>query len=427
MRSFLVAFLLLSITTIKAQVKAQDGRIYKTVKIGDQTWMAENLDVATYRNGDSIPQVQDPKAWSSLKTGAWCYYGGNAGSGAKYGKLYNWYAITDPRGLAPEGWHIPSDEEWTKLTAYLGGKIQASAKIKSPRGWSTGGNGSNETGFSALPGGTRSINEAFSFAGDYGYWWTNTTFDDYSAWNRFLAYNNNYIGRSTGWKQFGNSVRCVKNENNLASVEGQLLKEVKESEKEAGAITPDFARQTTIVKETVKVPSMIIGNKVWMTQNLDADKFQNGDPIPEAKTAADWQKAIQLKQPAWCYYNNDSTTGKQYGKLYNWYAIHDARGLAPIGWHIPVEIEWHKLADQYGGGTSAGGALKSNGFDKLLSGFRDVDGSFRNDGLVSYWWAATESSATGAWCFSVTYFSSAFNSDNSGDKGKGFSVRCVKD
>jgi uncharacterized protein (TIGR02145 family) len=424
MRLFFLIFLLISVTSIQAQVKAQDGRIYKTVKIGDQTWMAENLEVVTYRNGDSIPQVQDSKAWSSLKTGAWCYYGGNLETGFKYGKLYNWYAINDPRGLAPEGWHIPSDMEWTKLTTSLGGKIQASAKMKSPKGWSQGGNGNNETGFSALPGGTRAINEAFSFAGDYGYWWTSTTFDDYSAWNRFLAYNNNYIGRSTGWKQFGNSVRCVKdaNENSLAISGGQP---VKENENETSSLTPDFANQKTIVREAVK-PSMTIGNKIWMTQNLNVDKFQNGDPIPAAKTNSDWQKALQLKQPAWCYYNNDSATGKQYGKLYNWYAIHDQRGLAPSGWHIPAEVEWTQLANEFGGETTAGETMKSNGFDTFLSGFRDIDGAFHNDGLVTYWWGATESSASGASCFSITYFSSAFNSDNAGDKGKGFSVRCVK-
>ena len=86
-------------THTNAQVAAQDGKDYKTVKIGRQIWMAENLNVSTYRNGDSIPQVQDPKVWSNLKTGAWCYYEGNEKLGGKYGKLYNWYAVTDPRGL----------------------------------------------------------------------------------------------------------------------------------------------------------------------------------------------------------------------------------------------------------------------------------------------------------------------------------------
>ena len=94
---------------------------FKTVKIGNQVWTSKNLDVATYRNGDVIPQVQDPNAWGTLTTGAWCYYDNDASNGTKYGKLYNWYAVNDPRGLAPKGYHIPSDAEWTQLCDYLGG------------------------------------------------------------------------------------------------------------------------------------------------------------------------------------------------------------------------------------------------------------------------------------------------------------------
>jgi len=405
----------------QSQITAQDGKTYKTVKIGTQTWMAENLSVSTYRNGDTIPHVEDPKTWSSLTTGAWCYYEGKMETGAKYGKLYNWYAINDPRGLAPEGWHIPTDAEWATLTSFLGGKIESSAKIKSTRGWSQAGNGSNESGFNAVPGGTRGINEAFSFVGDYGYWWTATPFDGYSAWNRFLAYNNNYIGRSTGWKQFGNSVRCVKDENETSISNANQL------QKQDSSFHPAFANETATVPESNKIPSMKIGEQVWMTQNLDVIKFQNGDPVPEAKTDADWEKAAKLKQPAWCYYNNDTTTENKYGKLYNWYAVSDKRGLAPPGWHIPTETEWTKLATSLGGERTAGEVMKSNGFGNFLSGFRDSDGSFHSDGLVGYWWGATESSPASAWCYSITYFSSAFNSDNSSSKQKGFSARCVKD
>lgn len=101
--------------------------------------------------------------------------------------------------------------------------------------------------------------------------------------------------------------------------------------------------------------------------------------------------------------------------------------MAPAGWHIPRETEWAKLVADLGGETSAGEIIKSNGFGGFLGGFRDVDGAFRNDGLVGYWWGATESSTTNAWCYSITYFSSAFNSDKSADKQKGLSVRCVKD
>ncbi|HEY2720430.1 MAG TPA: FISUMP domain-containing protein, partial [Chitinophagaceae bacterium] len=311
----------------KTQVTAQDGKTYRTVKVGNQTWMAENLDVSTYRNGDSIPQVQDPKLWSSLKAGAWCYYESKNDMGVIYGKLYNWYAVIDPRGLAPEGWHIPSDAEWTQFAGFLGGRVGTSGKIKSPRGWSGGGNGTNETNFSALPGGTRSV-ELFSFAGNYGYWWTSSEFDSYSAWNRFLSYNNNDVGRSTGWKQFGNSVRCIK---------GEVENNFKPAPTEITASIPDSSKGTAAVVNPGFNPDAVsFGDQTWMKQNLDIATFKNGDRIPEVISDSAWIKAGQLKQPAWCYYNNDSTN-KKLGKLYNWFAVIDKRGLAPEGWHVPNE------------------------------------------------------------------------------------------
>ena len=165
-----------------------------------------------------------------------------------------------------------------------------------------------------------------------------------------------------------------------------------------------------------------------MSQNLDVSNFQNGDSIPEAKNESEWKKAGELRQPVWCYYNNDSSNEKKYGKLYNWYSINDKRGLAPEGWHIPGEAEWTKLTNELGGEETAGLKIKYNkaGFNGLLSGFRDSDGKFYNDGFVGYWWSSTESLPATAWCYSITYFSDAFNIDNSGDKKKGFSVRCIR-
>ena len=137
----------------------------QTVTIGSQVWTSKNLDVATYRNGDVIPQVQDPNAWENLTTGAWCYYDNDASNGTKYGKLYNWYAVNDPRGLAPKGYHIPSDAEWTQLSDYLGGESEAGTKMKSTSGWVENGNGTNSSGFSGLPGGYRDYNGAFDYIG----------------------------------------------------------------------------------------------------------------------------------------------------------------------------------------------------------------------------------------------------------------------
>lgn len=112
----------------------RDGKVYKTVKIGTQTWMAENLNVDRFRNGDLIPQAKSDEEWKAAGENgkpAWCFYDNNPKNGEKFGKLYNWYTVSDPRGLAPKGWHIPSDKEWTVLTEYLGGGEKAGAKMKS--------------------------------------------------------------------------------------------------------------------------------------------------------------------------------------------------------------------------------------------------------------------------------------------------------
>ena len=183
---------------------------FKTVKIGNQVWTSKNLDVATYRNGDVIPQVQDENAWENLTTGAWCYYDNDTSNGTKYGKLYNWYAVNDPRGLAPNGYHIPTDAEWTQLSDYLGGESEAGTKMKSTSGWVENGNGTNSSGFSGLPGGNRSGDGAFNTIGEYGNWWSSTEFDTYSAWSRHLDYSNGYVLRFTNDKDYGFSVRCLR-------------------------------------------------------------------------------------------------------------------------------------------------------------------------------------------------------------------------
>ncbi len=190
----------------------------KTVSIGNQIWMAENLNVSTYRNGDTIPEVQDAFEWSNLKTGAWCYYENKTENGVIYGKLYNFFAVNDKRGLAPEGWHIASDSEWTELAHYLGSDTIVGEKLKSNTGWDNKGNGKNTSGFTALAGGYRLTNGSydsvgsFDYLGKFGYWWTGKTKGATDAWPRILSYNNKCIVRTINNKRNGGmSVRCVKN------------------------------------------------------------------------------------------------------------------------------------------------------------------------------------------------------------------------
>ncbi len=180
------------------------------VKIGTQTWTIKNLDVCTYRNGDVIPQVQDPNAWENLTTGAWCYYNHDAFNGTKYGKLYNWYAVSDPRGLAPNGYHIPTDDEWRKLADYLGGEDKAGKKMKSTSGWYNNGNGTNSSGFSGLPGGNRSENGPFNAIDYDGNWWSSTKATTYSVFTRHLLYFRRSALRYENNNGDGLSVRCIK-------------------------------------------------------------------------------------------------------------------------------------------------------------------------------------------------------------------------
>jgi len=182
----------------------------QTITIGTQVWTSKNLNVSTYRNGDVIPQVQDENVWAKLTTGAWCYYNNDASNGTKYGKLYNWYAVHDPRGLAPNGYHIPTDAEWTKLTDYLGGESGAGTKIKSTSGWYNNHNGTNSSGFSGLPGGYRSYNGTFSYIDNRGGWWSSAENDTVSAWGRYMSASSGNVNRSYGDKRNGFSVRCLR-------------------------------------------------------------------------------------------------------------------------------------------------------------------------------------------------------------------------
>ena len=192
---------------------AGGGNVFSSISIGTQKWMSKNLDVTTYRNGDVIPQVTDPDAWGELTTGAWCYYKNDSLNGAIYGKLYNWYAVNDSRGLAPQGWHIPTDAEWTTLGTLLGGAAVAGGKMKT-KGFTTWNtfnkSATNESGFAGLPGGICN-GGTFMDISNAGYWWSATKDDDSTdAWYRFLSYEGGKLYRKGYDKFVGMSVRCLR-------------------------------------------------------------------------------------------------------------------------------------------------------------------------------------------------------------------------
>ena len=202
------------------------GYDYATVLIGEQCWFAENLRSENYENGDAIPSNLSQSEWENTSSGAVAVYGeGNpycegyspdgdpcddSWSLIEYGRLYNWYAVDDARGLCPSGWHVPTDGEWTVMTDHLGSASVAGGQMKMDYGWYDGGNGTNSSGFSGLPGGFRYDSSGYFFnAGGYGYWWSSSP-NGSDAWFRTLSYIYEYVYRSYFNPHFGYSVRCVR-------------------------------------------------------------------------------------------------------------------------------------------------------------------------------------------------------------------------
>ncbi len=205
-----------------------DGNVYITVKIGDQWWMAENLKVTRYRNGDPIPEVTSGSEWDALETGALCAYMNDHDYIDTYGLLYNWFAADDPRGLAPAGWHVPTDDEWKQLELTLGmlpmmldewgyrgseegNKLKSIGSQELGTGLWTENNigATNESCFSAVPAGWRIYTGAFNSVGYGASFWTASEYGDVRAWSRSLSYRVSNILRSYGFKGRGFSIRCV--------------------------------------------------------------------------------------------------------------------------------------------------------------------------------------------------------------------------
>ncbi|HPS11806.1 MAG TPA: fibrobacter succinogenes major paralogous domain-containing protein [Prolixibacteraceae bacterium] len=192
-----------------------DSNVYHTVTIGRQVWMVENLRTARYRNGDPIHYVTMTPEWINLTSGACCDYDNTISNGENYGKLYNWYAVNDNRKIAPEGWHVPSAAEWDTLITYLGGEKIAGGKLKEKGNhhWLNPNTGAtNESGFTALPGGNRYFSGQFLQQGIFGFWWSSTRYS--SGYAYFISLNHEEKG--LGYYKFlkwngGLSVRCVKN------------------------------------------------------------------------------------------------------------------------------------------------------------------------------------------------------------------------
>ena len=445
----------------------RDGQTYKTVKIGDQVWMAENLNIAA------------PNSYCYHDSAEYC---------SKYGRLYNWAGAMDAegkwstnsvncrytgecsptypvRGACPEGWHLPDSTEWGKLLTAVGGLDVAAKMLKSTSGWQDceeeNCNGTDAYGFSALPAGYMDrYGSAFTYyEGVSTGFYTSTQVDKNDAYRVYLS-RNNVVNFTSDIKADGFSVRCVKDdvsvpesssgvtpqsssgETSVSSSSSVTLavpcKTETEDNCEYGTLTDERDGQTY---KTVK-----IGDQVWMAENLNYSD--------SAKTAS-------LKGKSWCY-DNDSDNCVKYGRLYTWAAAIDSvkffteksldcgygktcalpdtvHGICPSGWRLPRMLDWEVLFAAVGGEEIAGKILKTqtgwnsngNGVDAVgFSGWPAGDGNGRGSsdfkGAGTYFWSSTESGVYGAYFISLYYsIESAFLNHN--DKDYAYSVRCVKD
>lgn len=192
-----------------------DGNTYPTVIIGKQVWMAANLKVTHYNNGDKMPNVTGDGLWRQLTSGAYCKYNNKETTSGAYGLYYNWHAVTDARKLAPKGWHVPTEEEWKTLISYLGGDHIAGSKLTATgtKFWEAPNNtATNQSGFAALPAGDRNNNGAFSNKGYSATWWTATgeAQADFAT-NYSIISNSMEIKADVDDRLCGLTVRCVKN------------------------------------------------------------------------------------------------------------------------------------------------------------------------------------------------------------------------
>jgi uncharacterized protein (TIGR02145 family) len=401
-----------------------DGNEYKTVTIGKQTWMAENLKTTHFRNGVAIPEATRTSDWVSTTSPAFSWRNNNMGTYKNpYGALYNWYAVND-ENLCPAGYRMPTDADFKELEQAVGGRSVAGGLLKESgtSHWAAPNTGAtNSTGFAMLPGGYRTGEGTASFyeLGRNGYLWTATGWQSeseafYWGFSKDDARTQQGIsGMNTGF-----SVRCLQSNvpyNQVTDRDGNVYKTVK------------------------------IGNQTWMAENLRTTHYLNGDPIPTMEGSL--MDSIEPKYQ-WVY-NNNSSFLNVYGRLYTPHAATDIRGTCPDRWHIPSSAEWSELADYLGGRNVAGGKLKSTGTNEAgnglwnvpntgatnETGFNAVPGgersskgwAFTDMGMTGHYWTSSEDPINFGARFEGFVSFSAEIFESGGADNLGASIRCIRD
>ena len=314
-------------------------------------------------------------------------------------------------------------------------------------------NGSNSSGFNGKPGGFREYVGTFHAINSIATWWSSTDYSYYGAWSWeidsdfllgiYLTQNDGKYGN----KGEGYSVRCIKNESKAENLDDNskvknILNEEKTNDSKINLNETNIKDNNPNIEVIDGTRAVKIGTQIWSVENLNLDKFRNGDIILQANSESDWITAGENKQPAWCYYNNDLSNGSIYGRIYNFFAVADSRGLCPASWHVPTDEEWNSLTEFLGGNTIAGSKMKeigiknwnspnedannSSGFTGLPGGYRNRGGNFMYIGTNGFWWTAPLES---------TYIRFIRNLNNRSEyltrtsvlSSYGMHVRCVKD
>ena len=456
-----------------------DGNVYNTVLIGEQCWMKENLRTTRYTNGTAIPLGTDTSSEVALRY----YPNGNSNNVAEYGFFYNWSAVMNGsasseanpsgvQGICPDGWHVPSDAEWTELTDYVSSQSQyvcdnIAKALASEEGWNSstdncaiGNNPSanNATGFSARPAGSYEGNDYGGFGNSANFWSaTQNNSNNNFAYRRNLSYYNDIVFRGTISKRSGLSVRCVRNEVGSGSEGGGDNEDGDDNDTTVTAQPCPGAPTVTDVDGNV-YNTVQIGEQCWMRENLKTTKYANGTTIPLG-TETSYEVAYRY------YPNGNSNNVAEYGFLYNWSAVMNGsassdanpsgvQGICPTGWHVPSDAEWTELenyvssqsqyvcggdedniakvlASKEGWNSSTDNcAIGNNPSANNAAGFSarpagNYYGSYTNFGSLANFWSATQGNSNYAYYRYLDYnFAYVFRNGN--NKGNGYSVRCVR-
>ena len=393
------------------QVSDIDGNTYQTLVIGKQEWMAGNLRTTRLNDGTSIPNITDKAEWVRLTSPAFCWYDDDLSNKEAFGGLYNWQTVNTGK-LCPEGWHVPTDSEWSTLVAYLGGADFKEAEKK---------------GFAAKPGGYRYGyywgSGIYCEKGVNGYWWTSSECTGTHVWSRTISQETSKVYRSYFEFNNGFSVRCIKSNAPQATVTD---------------VDGNFYHTVTVAGQE------------WMLENLKTTRYNDGTPIARVEGVTEWRN---MDEPAYCWYNNDISHKEPYGALYNGHATGNAKNICPDGWRVASDGDWKALErflgmtpEQFEGtglrGNDEGAKLKEAGTARWKSpnvgatnevgltiipgGRRDSSGKFYDMGTGSTIWTSSVVSASCAYYRHFATNVTTIGRNPEGDRKFGLAVRCIR-